>query len=102
MNRLYVLSREDHDDCCNLMCFVDKETAMNELIKFAVTTKKIGAIYMYDFPKDNTTSLKNVGIINMKTTDDFKSHTLWSEKVELGLSDEEVLRNPSLLYHTLT
>ncbi len=48
MNQLYVLSREGYDDYCDLMYFMDRESAMNELIRFAVSTKKVGVIYVYE------------------------------------------------------
>jgi hypothetical protein len=97
MNQLYVFSREGYDDCCDLMCFIDRESAMNELIRFAVSTKMVGVIYVYEPQTDITKPMRYIEIIHMKATSDNKNYQLWC----MDMSDDEILSNPSLAYNSL-
>lgn len=97
MNQLYVVSMEGVEDCDNLMCFTDRESAMNELIKFAVLNKMVGVIYVYEPQTDFTQPMRNTELIHMKDTSDHKDYQLWC----MDVADDEILSNPSIAYDAL-
>jgi hypothetical protein len=97
MNQLYVLSMEGDEDFYDLMCFIDRESAMNELIRAAISTRRVGVIYVYEPQSDNTKPMRYIEIIHMKTTSDHIHYQLWC----MDVSADEILSNPSVAYDAL-
>ncbi len=101
MTFLYAISKEcfDYDDMIEY--YTNKDVAFNEVIKYAVRTRCVAVIYVYEFPEEPLQRLKLVEEVRLKSADDPCYYAIWLKQTELGLSNEDVYNNPKVLYDTL-
>lgn len=91
---LYVLIREGYDDQIHTKYYLDKTTAIDEMIRFVIGNTLVAGIYVYKFPENATGALKLYQSIDF-------GYDLSIYQIAQEIGKDEVLRTPSLLYDHL-
>ena len=99
--RLYTLEREGYDYVDQLLHFVDRKSAVDQMINHAITTKCIALVYVYEYPECKDKSYKLVERIELKITDNPRFYMIWQRQQDLDMSLQDALSQPSLFYDCL-
>lgn len=91
---LYALFREGYDEQIYTKYYLDKMTAIDEMIRFAIGNTLVAGIYVYNFPDTPTSTFR------LCQTIDF-GHNLSIYNIAEQIGKDEVLNTPSLLYEHL-
>lgn len=91
---LYVLLREGYDDPIHNKYYLDRTTAINDMIRFVIQHTLVACIYVYKFPEVPTDTCKLHQSIEC-------AHDLRIWETASALGKERVLDDPSLLYDRL-
>ena len=99
--KVYVLDREGFNYTDQILLYTCRESAIDAMIMFAIRTKCVAVIHVFENQEEPNIPLELVETIQLKTTEDPRFYCIWQKQEALGLPDREVFNNLSMFYDTI-
>jgi hypothetical protein len=99
--KVYMLEREGFDYIEQTLVYASKDIAVNKMIEFALTTKCVAVVYVFERQENFAEPFKLIESIQLKFADDPRFYMIWKKQEELGLTTNDALCNLSLFHDTI-
>jgi hypothetical protein len=99
--KVYVLDREGFDYTDQLHLYTSREAAIDAMIMFAIRTKCVALIQVFENQEEPNVPFELVETIRLKTAEDPRFYNIWQKQEELGFTDREAFNNLSMFYDTI-
>jgi hypothetical protein len=99
--KVYVLDREVFGYTDQILLYTCRESAIDAMIMFAIRTKCVALIHVFENQEDPNIPFELVETIQLKTAEDPRFYCIWQKQEELGFTDREAFNNLSMFYDTI-